>query len=209
MIKNDFSEKIAEEFVISLEEIMKNKSPYNIRMDLIEECYRKYLGFNYTLINNLTCSDLVKLLKHTRLNDYTRITLLGFLVKEEAVIIENCKNKDPYLKYLRAFELLTQYILLNGFSFIKNQEETIEYVISMLLGYNLDTSVMEKILYVNEALGNFGKAEDICYDILEKNKTFKSNLISFYKRLLEKNDDELEKGNLSKTEVLEALKTLV
>jgi hypothetical protein len=55
----------------------------------------------------------------------------------------------------------------------------------------------------------YGKAEDELYELKENNyKNITDEIKTFYKRVLEKDDETLEKGNLPRNEIIEEMSKL-
>ena len=60
-----------------------------------------------------------------------------------------------------------------------------------------------------ERMGLYGKAEDKLYELKENNYLNITNMIKiFYEKILEKDDETLEKGNLPRSEILEEMDKL-
>ena len=63
-----------------------------------------------------------------------------------------------------------------------------------------------KIIDYYEFSGQYSKAEDLIFELIENNnKDIIDRSVSFYKKLLHRTDAELESGNLSREEVNDAL----
>ncbi len=60
----------------------------------------------------------------------------------------------------------------------------------------LPVELLEKLFRFREQIGQYDKAENVLYDILEVKPEFKAEAMLFYKRLLEKKDEELSQGGL-------------
>lgn len=208
MIKNDFKDNIVEEFLLTLEEIKRNDPGNDTTLSLITESCKKYLGFNYTLLSSLAFDDLVKMLNNNRITDYTKITLLGILIKEEAVFLEKNNNTDFLKKYIKSFSILSKIAIEKYETKFKDFQEDLSSIIDKLLQYQLPTDTSKEIFKTLEELGKFSKAEDLAYEILEDDTDFKENLKEFYERILNLEDDIIIKGNLTRDEILVSISEL-
>lgn len=207
MIKNDFKENLVDEFLISMEEIKRNKGDES-SLNLINESCKKHLGFNYSLLSALNFDDLVKILNHNRIDDYTKITLLGILMVEEASVLEKSNNTQFFNKYLGAFSILSKLAIEKKKTTFANYIDNLNYVIDKLLQFKLSLQTSKEIFSALEAINNFSKAEDLGFEILDEEDEFKNELRAFYNRLLTLNDDTLLKGNLTREEILESIEEL-
>lgn len=208
MIKNDLKDNIVDEFLLTLEEIKRDENNEESTLALIKESYKKHLGFNYSLLSSLGFYDLAKMLNHNRIDDYTKVTLLGILVVKEAEILETSHNQDFFNKYLRAFSILSPVALEEKETKFPEFKDSLSNVIDKLLQYHLPLDTSKEIFKTLESLGDFSRAEDLAFEILEDDDTFKDTLKDFYNRLLEFDDETLLKGNLSRTEILESINDL-
>lgn len=208
MIKNDLKDNIVEEFLLTLEEIKRNENNDELTLSLVKESYKKHFGFEYSLLSLLSYDDLVKMLNHNRINDYTKVTLLGILVNEEAIILERNNNKDFLKNYLRAFSILSPIAIEEKETKIPNFKETLNFVIEKLLQYQLPLETSKDIFKALEATGNFSKAEDLAFEILDDDVDFKGKIKDFYERILKLDDSKLCNGNLSRSEILESISEL-
>lgn len=208
MIKNDFKDNIVEEFLLTLEEIKRNEANNESTLPLVMESCKKYLGFNYTLLSSLAFDDLVKMLNHNRINDYTKITLLGILIREEAAFLEKNNNSDFLKKYIKSFSILSKIAIEKYETKLKNFHEDLNSIIDKLLKYQLPIDTSKEIFKTLEILGNFSKAEDLAYEILEDDTTFKEDLKEFYERILILEDDMIIEGDLTRDEILTSIKEL-
>lgn len=208
MIKNDLKDTIIDEFLLTLEEIRRDSNSNELTLSLIKDSYKKLLGFNYSLLSSLGFNDLVKMLNHNRIDDYTKVSLLGVLVLEEAAVLEKSKNDDFLRKYLRAFSILSPIAIEEKETKLLDFKDNLSFDIEKLLQYHLSIETLKEIFNTLEAIGDFSKAEDLAFEILEEDADFKKDLIEFYERILTLDDVAIETGNLTRDEILISLNDL-
>ena len=80
LIKNDINDTLADELLISIDNLLKNKE--NFQED-ITTLYKKYLGFDSDFLMNMSMADLEKFFVHNRIKDYSRLCVLGILFIEQ------------------------------------------------------------------------------------------------------------------------------
>jgi hypothetical protein len=86
--------------------------------------------------------------------------------------------------------------------------ETVERLISELSVYELPVGLVRKVLRYHELRGRLDLAENILYELMEREPGVLAEGVDFYGRLQAKSDDELAKGGLSRNEVEEGLERL-
>ncbi|MCD2348807.1 DUF6483 family protein [Clostridium guangxiense] len=210
MIKNDYSKKMAEEFTSLIKKIEKlNKNNENPFTE-IDSAYKKFLGISSGFANNISTIDLIKLLRTNMVPDGNKLTIAAKLLLEEGKICEKSNDiENAFYKYEKAFSLI-YVVFYNNFECILNEYEQIAGEITSLLNeYELDERTTFKVFNYYSITGNYGKADEYVFELINNfsNKDkYKNEAINFYNNLLSKNDDELEKGNLSREEAKEALK---
>lgn len=212
MIKNDYSKKIAEEFTSLIKKIKElNKNNENPFTE-IDGAYKKFLGISSSFANSIATLDLIKILRTNNIPDGNKLTIAAKLLLEEGKTCE--KNDDitnAFYKYERAFSLM-YVVFYNNFECVLNEYEQIgEEITSLLTEYELDERTTFKVFNYYNITGNYAKADEYIFELInnfsDKDK-YKNEAINFYNSLLTKNDEELEKGNLSREEAKEALKEI-
>ena len=76
MIKNDFNDTLSNEFLVSIEDLHKNKEKYPEKM---EELCKKYLNFDSKFLRNMPLDEIESFFVHPRIKDYSKVCILGIL----------------------------------------------------------------------------------------------------------------------------------
>jgi len=87
--------------------------------------------------------------------------------------------------------------------------KNIDEIISKLEYYELENRIILLTYKYYSQIGLFGKAEDKLYQLLENNYEIIEEINNFYKMLLKKDDTELENGNLTRNEIIEAMEKII
>jgi len=127
---------------------------------------------------------------------------------EEAAVLEKGKNDDFLRKYLRAFSILSPIAVEEKETKLLNFRDNLIFVIEKLLQYHLPIETSKEIFNTLEAIGDFSKAEDLAFEILEEDADFKKVLIEFYEKILTLDDASIENGNLTRDEILISINDL-
>jgi len=201
---HDYILKIIEQFAAYLWAIVFNKRTqnYDLAIEKIEEVYTGLLLKNGDDIKELTVVDIIKN------NQNENIEIIANLLYEEADIIElrNGYNDLSLEYYIKSFKLF--FFLINETEskiFNKNADD----IINKLEYYEINSEIEFEIYKYYFKIGLFGKAEDKLYQLSEHNyPEIKKEIKQFYEILMEKEDSELENGNLPRNEIIDAIKNL-
>ena len=210
MAQTDYFMRIIEQFADFLWAIMLNKKVqnYDLALEKINEAYNGLLYLDADKIKFLSVNEILKNNTHKGVLDKNNIEIIASLLFEEADILENIggNNIASIDYYQKSMEL---FIILFSETAIEKYCKTIEDISSKLKNYKIGDELNKKISDYYFKKGCYGKAEDRLYDLLEsKNPDTKSEIREFYEILLKKDDIELEKGNLPRKEIIEALAAL-
>jgi hypothetical protein len=210
MVQKDYIVRVIEQCAAFLWAIVFNKKigNYNTALEKIEEAYNGLLNLKSNKIKNLKINEIIKNNTYEKILNTDNIGIIANLIFEEADIIEqiNGPNKITLEYYQKSFMLF--YILKDKMDTQKHNEK-IDGIINKLICYETDDEIKYTIYKYYERRGLYGKAEDKLYELKENNYLNITNMIkTFYERILEKDDETLEKGNLPRNEILEAMDKL-
>jgi len=92
-------------------------------------------------------------------------------------------------------------ILLN-----KEEKDSVKIELDQISSTDIIPILLKRLVYE----GEYNKAENILFDELNKNNSYEMYLIAvdFYNLLLEKSDEELEKGKFSREEIYQGLEDI-
>jgi hypothetical protein len=208
MDKTDYIMRIIEQFAAFLWAIVFNKKAqnYDMALEKIKEAYNGLLFLDADLIKALSVDEIIESNKHNNIPDKDRIEIIANLFFEEADILErmNGKNIVSFGYYQKSIELF--FILFNekeNIKYCKNIEE----IIAKLENYEAGDEIILKIYEYYLKNNLYGKAEDKLYELLENDyPNIKDTINLFYENLLAKDDIDLEKGNLPRKEIIDAVK---
>jgi hypothetical protein len=202
--------RIIEQFADFLWAIVLNKKVqnYDLALEKINEAYNGLLCLNADKIKNLGVNEILENNTYKGILNKDNIEIIAILLFEEADILEslNGNNTASFEYYQKSIEL---FIKLFGETAITQYRKNIEDINAKLENYEIGEDLNKKIFEYYFEKGYYGKAEDKLYDLLENNDPdSKSKILDFYEILLKKDDIDLDKGNLPRTEIIEAIKAL-
>jgi hypothetical protein len=189
---------------------LKNEKDFPKALLDIQTTGKTLLGIDGEMARRLSPSQIMQLFGSDLTVAVPKSYVAAILFKEEADVRALMgEEEEPTRLYLRSLTLL-----LDVYEWAKEPIEPdhpmiIDEVLGKLMDFVLPVDLLEKLFRFREERGEYDKAEDVLYDIFEVKPAFKVQGILFYKRLLEKKDEELEKGGLPRTEVQEGIAELV
>ena len=209
MLHRDHLMRLVEQLVQALAkiDILKEQQNYSQALDVIRETGKLLVGVDLSMLNFISDSDLLTLFKAgDPLNAGRFIVLAGLLYEEGDINLILEKNNESFRCYLKSLVLYCEAI---KFKEILNQQDyfdKIETIVQKLSGYDLTWNAKSSLIIYYEATGKYSGAEDLIFELAEAgDEQILSSGISFYQRLLLKTDEEIEKGNLTREEIENAI----
>lgn len=212
MIKDDYSAKMSDQFNSLIKEIRNINNLRTEKLTLIDSSLKKFIGLSSIMINSMSESDVLNLMKRSGSLDANYCIIAAAFLYEEALISDKKKEYNiSYIKYSKAFHLILNIKSSHLECEIAGYEDIMKNVSSALEDFHLPINIHKDLITYYELSGEYSKAEDKLYDLLEKPDTnffAKKKLAEFYNNLLLKDDLTLANGNLPRSEILEALERI-
>ena len=206
---HDYILRIIEQFAAYLWAIVFNKKAqnYDLAIEKIEEAYNGLLFKKGNDIKYLSVIEIIKNNTYGNILEKENIEIIANLIYEEAEIneLKNGHNNLSLEYYCKSLEL---FFLLMNENDTKKYNKNIDEIISKLEYYKLDNKIIFSTYKYYSQIGLFGKAEDKLYQLMENNFEIIEEINNFYKMLLKKDDIELENGNLTRNEIIEAMEKI-
>ena len=210
MIRSDYIMRLIEQFAQALAKILFKKENNEQVIIKLDDLSQQYLGIDIQMLNSMTSDEILSLFTVNGDLYFVKCFMAAELFRKECEANELIgasydSNFDNYLKsFLLYFEsIFNNYELQNADVF-----SSIQKIIKIIGKYKLPASVKFKIFLFYELSNDFAAAENMLYELVDdKYDQILKEGIAFYQRLLAKNDEDLEKGNLPRDEILEGLRT--
>lgn len=191
---------------------LKMGGQYQEALEVIDQTLGQLLGINADLAILLDDESLYKILTINEEIDLERLGIIAELFKEKGDILNLQKQKpesDNY--YVRS---LNYYLMMSS-----NKDPSQPYELSQkineliltLVNYNLPEKTILDIFCYYENEGEYAKAENILAKLVNHpklNVDLRSEMTSFYQRLLLKNQKELSAGGMNKKQIRLKLKDM-
>ena len=230
MFRQDFIMRMIRTFInalVLLVRLKKERQPEEARR-LISQTWEDLFGLPVETIDSLSEQTLMAMVKNTTVLNVDTCVMVARLYKEtgEIAALEQ-KEDDRYRNFIKSLNVyldiaLDPSITVETFhlSVDTMQDEVdgliiphhdIEDLARKLAQYTLPIGTQRLLFRYFEKFGYFGRAEDVLFDLLDYDPTDAGTIddgFHFYRRLLQKDDEELSAGNLPRPEVEEGIRQL-
>jgi len=217
MINKDYLLRIAEKVgralatIIGLREYNKDDEA----LIYIDDVLLKTVGLTSRFLNSLSEEMLVKTISPLEILNVEACMWIASMLLAEGEIYESQDNtRASYYRYHKALYLFLALVLHEPVPTDSDVYDHIDALLDKLVDYELPTATKNQLFSYYEHNGNYGKAEDTLFDLLETNSDAQQISLlrehgqAFYARLLTKSDEDLLAGNLSREEVEEGITQL-
>lgn len=206
MLQRDYLMRMTEMLTAVIAKVMFNKETKNYEEaeKEIETAAKTIVGLDLRIINILNPQDIIQLMKTSDL--YAGRCLVSAELLKEYADVHELNGKDNSSIILKSLNLYIEAILSKELPEPEKYYSKINELISLIDESDLKDDLNFKIIDYYEFSGQYSKAEDMIFELIENNnKDIIDRSVSFYKKLLHRTDEELESGNLSREEVNDAL----
>ncbi len=215
MIKNDYIMRMIEQLSAFLVQIagFKAKKQYQEGRQIINEAIKELFGLHPQTLVTLDYKDLMMLISTGgRELDQAKNIMLSELLKENADLYDMEGNDTIGNNlYFKSLNIFIEVLLSNDKRYVKQCLENIQELIPIIQDREVPDDTQCLLFQYYEYIGEYGKAEDLLYELLESNH-YQTEIVNkgidFYKRLTNKDQCELIKGNLPLDEVVDGLNQL-
>jgi tetratricopeptide (TPR) repeat protein len=212
MLTEDYLMRLINMAIAALLKIagLKSAGNYLQAMQVFDEMLEQLFGMRSNIIKELNDEAILDLLTYQEVLDIDRLIIAADLFKEEGdIYIGLFKPAESIRSYQRALDFYLVAALSGGAEYLSRPDEKIEKLIKILENRNLPPEIEYSLYIYKERIGQFAAAEYYLSRLLQT-PGYSEDMIEeykdFHKRLLEKSDDELDKGGMLREQVETNLK---
>ena len=211
MLQRDYLMKMTQMLTTVLTKVLFNKEKKNyIEAEKeIESAAKTIVGLDLNLIKILNVEDVIKLMKTSDV--YAgRCLISAELLKEYGDILgEKDRINESIDIYIKSLWLYLETMLTKELPEPEIYFDRVNFLIKSLVTAGSDKNLKIKIFEYYEYSGQYSKAEDILFELIDSDtEGIKDKALKFYERLQMKADEELVKGNFSLEEVEESIEEI-
>jgi hypothetical protein len=190
--------------------LLVEEKKYLDALSVVTEAGKMMTGLDFKMLDYLSDTELLNMIKSKDGLYKGKFLVLGeLLAKEGELYFLNKDSSKGYNSYIKSLSFFVDGIDENDSIYVSDYIPKIEVVIGALSEYDLPVHIKQKLIKYYEISGQYSNADNIIFEIIsENNPGIYKQAIEFYNNLLIKSDEELEKGNFSKEEVLDSISEL-
>lgn len=188
---------------------LKNTKEFPKALFDIQTTGKTLLGIDGDFARQLSPSQIMMLFGSDLTVAVPKSYVAAVLFKQEADVRALMGEQEASVQlYIRSLILLLDVFEWNKGLIEPNHPAIIDELIHILKDYVLPVELLEKQMRFHESLGQYDKAENVLYEILEVKPEFRAEGLLFYERLLARTDDQLQQGGLPRDEIVEGIAQL-
>jgi len=208
MIEKDYIMRMIQQFARFLAAVLfkiDSGSAEAAQSDIQSAC-KDYLGLPFNFLLGIPDKELLKIFTLGGQLDVDRCYIAAQLLFCEAKARKADRSGDSYGCYCRSLTLLLSCVRQLDDIVKSKAVSTVREILQELRDKDFPTEIFEKFLLFYEYTGEYARAEDCLFRLTESGvESALRTGESFYERLMEKTDQELEDGNLPRAELREGL----
>ncbi len=210
--EKDYIMKIIQQFTNAVARIMGLKAENKIEESqvVLTDTLKDFTGLNTEILEALPYEILLQ--RVSGQTNSEKSLILAELLYQQADIYE-IKGELSRAKnlYLKNANIMINVLLKGDNSVLEQNQDKVNELIEKIGLLNVPRESLLLLFQYYELTTEYAKAEDVLFELIEKaeaNKDLVAKGIAFYERLLNKDQADLQKGNLPMDEVLEGLGNL-
>ncbi len=222
MAQQDYLLRMFEEMSRAIAQIVYQKQikDYHASHELIDEQFKQALGMGSGFIRTLSDETLLAMLTTVETLNVEKCWLVAMLLKAEGdLFVDEQDESNSYHSYLKACNLFLEVLHTKSHNKELEKISEVEELLDKLEDYETPLRTRQLLFWYFDYTGQYGKAEDILFDMLEgevndalenveETPSLQEQGEAFYARLLGKSDETLEAGNFAHAEISEGLARL-
>lgn len=219
MVKQDYLLRVIEQLGVAWAGVLRlaglrQGGQYEEAGQSIDQLLRQFLGLNSGALETVAAAELIGLVRLGRAAAAgdgvvaEKLLLLGALLREQAELYEAQGEGDAAVASgLKALQIYLTVVVEEGI----NDERAVAAIaplLDKLDEYELSFEIKDLLWRFHEQAGDFAKAEDALFDLLDDDPDLITEGIDLYERLATLPDAALIAGNLPRDEVAAGLAEL-
>lgn len=213
-MQNDYIIRMLQQMTVVFTRIigLKENKRYDEALGATGEELKKRIGITPKLIDALAWDEIINLITTNEPQPSGKCLTVAGLLKEEGDIYRlQGEFEKGYERHLKSLYILLFANERYGVHLLEI-DRLIEQMMPSLSEYELPRDAKRMLFGYYETAGKYAKAENILFELVNEPEQKRQDVIqegmAFYERLLQKNDEELEKGGLPQAEIMDGLQEL-
>jgi hypothetical protein len=207
MYTQDFIKRMINQLVAALQMIigLKAAGQYGQALQAIDQALEQLLGLKADLIKRLDDQTLLNSLTHNGKLDTDRLAILADLFKEEGDILASLNRPhESFSSHVRALNFYIEVGLSSGPEQLPEPDQKPLDLFHQLDKFQLPPQTLYGLFAYCEKNGRYAQAASILGRLADEptlRAEVQQEFQQFYRRLLNKTDEDLQRGNLPRAEI--------
>ncbi len=215
MITRDYFMRMIHQLAQVIAKVLKinEAKQYDNALEEIQLSSKQLLGMDLRLLTSLSETEFIRLLSLGERFDVEKCVVTAELLRLIGEVREQQADENgSYCSYTTSLSLFLELLFRESEALPKAYFDEIDVLISKLSTYELSSDLLQKLFRFYGIVGRYDVAENVLFDLVQRDPGFGAEGVKFYERLRMKSDKELEQGNLPRNEIeaglAELLKTM-
>jgi hypothetical protein len=212
VITRDYFLRIIHQLAQVIAKVLKlgEVKQYNEAFEEIERSAKQLLGVDVQLLTSLSDTELIRLLSLGERFEVEKCVVTAELQRLIGEVRERQVDESGmYKSYSTSLSLFLELLFRESEMLPKEYFDEIDLLIKKLSAYELPSGLLEKLFRYYGVVQRYDAAENVLFDLVQRDSGFGAEGIKFYERLRTKSEEELERGNLPRDEVEAGLAELL
>ncbi|MFC3749885.1 DUF6483 family protein [Paenibacillus sp. GCM10012306] len=208
MFRRDYIVRMIEDMTTMVAKVLTLKQERKTTEALweVDELLNRHFRLNSRLLNSLSVEDVIEMFRLGGIIESDKLQGVARLLKEESGIYTAAGNREEALfRSMRALHLYLYADMHGADRSLLSMTEEIDELLQEVQGYRIPAKTERLLLPYLESQGRYSKAEDSLYRLREQGENVAAEGKAWYERLLLKDPEELERGQLPLEEVKQGL----
>ena len=211
MITRDYFMRMIHQLAQVIAKVLKlsEVSRYEAALEEIQLSSKQLLGMDLRLLTSLSGDEFIRVLSLGERFDVEKCVVTAELLRLIGEVRERQADENgKYDCYTTSLSLFLELSFRESETLPKEYFEEIDVLIGKLSSYELSSDLLQKLFRFYGVVRRYDEAENVLFDLVQRDPGFGAEGVKFYERLRMKSDEELEQGNLPRNEVEEGLSEL-
>jgi tetratricopeptide (TPR) repeat protein len=199
------------QFLLALKKLLEENKLDEARQQL-DQAYREWFGLDPNFVLSAP-EDYLLLLTSGRVGEVDKLVALSDLLEMEGQLCERLGDYETSSQCnLKALNILAESILRQNQGTSNQLLSRVEMFVEKLEDDELPLETHDRLFRLYEQTGKFAAAEDRLFQLIEatsEDERVVAQGMTFYQRLLARDDHELKSGGLPREEVAQGLAELM
>jgi hypothetical protein len=179
-------------------------------LEEIQLSSKQLLGMDLQFLTSLSDTEFIRLLSLGERFEVEKCVVTSELLRLTGEVKERQGDETgAYQSYATALSLFLELLFRESEALPKEYFDKIEILIGKVSSYELTPTLLQKLFRFYGVVGRYDDAEDVLFNLIQKDAEFVGEGVKFYERMRTKSDEELERGNLPRNEVETGLAELL